>query len=69
MNSDPLYIDDEELLAQLQVKKEAVDQTVSEEENIKQHLNLERPKTYKELIALLWEIDESKYLPLKNPDG
>jgi hypothetical protein len=46
-----------------------VDQTVLEEENIKQHLTLERPKTYKELIALLWEIDESKYLPLKNPDG
>ena len=33
------------------------------------HLTLERPKTYKELIALLWEVDESKYLPLKNPDG
>ena len=33
------------------------------------HFTLEKPKTYKELIALLWEVDESKYLPLKNPDG
>jgi hypothetical protein len=51
------------------IKKEAVDQTVSEGEFVKQQLNLERPKTYKELIAFLWDIDESKYLPLKNQDG
>lgn len=39
------------------------------EGEIKLQFALERPKSYKELFALLWEIDESRLLPLKNPDG